>query len=161
MFILTSASDVGIGAVLAQKDKQSLERTNCFASRVLSKSERGYAPVEHEALAIVYAVKEFRPYLYGTEFTVITDHNPLRWLQSVKDSSDCLLRWSLKLQEYNFHIEHRPGTHHTNADTMSRIPYHSEVQQAIAVLDYSSSDVIREQQLRDPLLLKTVARQET
>ena len=77
-FILyTDASDVGIGAVLAQKDNQSLERTNCFASRVLSKSERGYAPVEREALAIVYAVKEFRPYLYGNEFTVITDHNPL------------------------------------------------------------------------------------
>ena len=82
--------------MLAQKDHQSLERTNCFASRVLSKSERGYAPVEPEALAIVYAVKEFRPYLYGNQFTVITDHNPLRWLQSVKDSSDRLLRWSLK-----------------------------------------------------------------
>ena len=81
--VYTYASDVGIGAVLAQKDKQSLERTNCFASRVLSKSECGYAPVEYEALAIVYAVKEFRPYLYGNEFTVIKDHNPLRWLQSV------------------------------------------------------------------------------
>ena len=127
--VYTDASDVGIGAVLAQKDKQSLERTNCFASCVLSKSERGYAPVQCEALAIVYAVKEFRPYLYGNEFTVIMDDNPLRWLQSVKDSSDCLLRWSLKLQEYNSHIEHRPDTHHTNADTMSRSPYRSEVQQ--------------------------------
>ena len=102
--VYTDASDIGISAVLAQKDKQSLERTNCFASRVLSKSESGYAPVEREALAIVYAVKEFRPYLYGIEFPVITDHNPLCWLQSVKDSSDHLLRWSLKLQEYHFHI---------------------------------------------------------
>ena len=72
-----------------------------------------------------------------------------------------MLRWSLKLQEYNFHIEHRPGTHHTNADTMSRIPYHSEVQQAIAALDYSSSEVIREQQLRDPLLQPIISYLET
>ena len=159
--VYTDASDVRIGAVLIQKDKQSLERTNCFASRVLSKSEHGYAPVEREALAIIYAVKEFHPYLYGNEFTVIMDHNPLHWLQSVKDSSDRLLHWSLKLQEYNFHIEHRPSTHHTNANTISRIPYRSEVQQAISALDHSSSDVIREHQLHDPLLQPIISYLET
>ena len=56
--VYTDASDVGIGAALAKKDKQSLERTNCFASRVSSKSECGYVPVEREALAIVYAVRK-------------------------------------------------------------------------------------------------------
>ena len=121
--IYTDACDYGIGGVLAQIDKNCNERTISYASRALSKVERKYFPTERECLAIVYCVKYFRPYVCGCHFTISTDHNPLCWLQSVKDSSDRLLRWSLKLQQYNFTVVHRPGRAHRNADVVSRIKH--------------------------------------
>jgi len=76
---------------------------------------------EKELLAIVWAVKHFRPYVYGTKFLIITDHKPLIWLFSVNpDSGSRLIRWRLKLEEYDYEIIHRAGKGNTNADTLSR-----------------------------------------
>ena len=121
-FVLyTDACDTGIGAVLAQNGPDG-ERTIAYASRSLKPNERNYAVIEKEALAIVWSVKYFRHYLFGRQFTVITDHNPLKWLMSIKDPAGRLARWSLTLQEYDITIQHRPGKVHQNADALSRIP---------------------------------------
>ena len=52
----------------------------------MNKAERRYSTIEREALAVVAAVKEFYPYLYGRPFTLLTDHNPLTSLQGLKDT---------------------------------------------------------------------------
>lgn len=81
-FILqTDASDVGLGAILSQKDDGGHERVVAYASRALSDRERKYSTSEKEAFAVVFGTKHFRVYLLGRKFELITDHNSLRWLQ--------------------------------------------------------------------------------
>ena len=84
-FILTTdASGEGVGAVLSQGEIGK-DFPIAFASRSLNKAERNYSTTEKELLAIVWGVRYFRPYLYGTKFTIVTDHKPLTWIVSVKE----------------------------------------------------------------------------
>ena len=109
------ASDYGLGAVISQ-------RQDGYASRVLEDRERRYSATKKEMLAMVYAIKHFRHYLYGRPFTVRTDHNALKWLQSFKDPEGQVARWLETLAQYDYKIEHRPGKKHQNADALSRNP---------------------------------------
>ena len=121
-FILhTDASETAVGAVLSQCI-EGHERVVSYWSRQLTKPERNYSTIEREALAVVGAIKEFYPYLYGFSFRLVTDHNPLTSLRDIKDVGGRLTRWILYLQQFNFTWEHRAGKHHSNADTMSRLP---------------------------------------
>ena len=87
-FILdTDASDFGIGAVLSQS-VDGVERVTAYASRSLSKSERNYCVTRKELLALVHHVKHFRPYLYGRQFRIRTDHGALKWLLGLKIPRD-------------------------------------------------------------------------
>jgi len=70
------ASAYAIGTVLSQ-GKVGDDRPIAYASRVLSRAEQNYSTTEKELLAIVWAVKRFRPYIYGTKFKDVTDHKPL------------------------------------------------------------------------------------
>ena len=92
-----------------------------FASPSLNKAEKNYSTTVNELLALVWGVRYFRPYLYGTKFTVVTDHNPLTWIVSVKDPGSRLLRWRLKLEEYDYEIVFKRGIANTNADALSRV----------------------------------------
>ncbi|MCP3686732.1 MAG: hypothetical protein GY861_29185, partial [bacterium] len=59
--------------------------------------------------------------MFGKEFTLISDHAPLKWLMSASHSSGRLQRWALTLQEYNFQIKHKAGRLNANADALSRL----------------------------------------
>lgn len=76
--VQTDASGYAIGAVLSNTDGRPV----AYASRSLNKAERNYPTIEKELLAIVWAVKHFRPYLYGRSFKILTDHKPLIYLFS-------------------------------------------------------------------------------
>jgi hypothetical protein len=121
--VTTDASNYAVGAVLSQgpigKDKPI-----AFASRTLNRAEGNYATTEKELLAILFAVKTFRPYLYGTKFKIVTDHRPLVWLFNVKDPGSRLIRWRLKLEEYDYEIVYKQGKLNSNADALSRYPVH-------------------------------------
>lgn len=118
--VTTDASNSAIGAVLSQ-GKIGSDLPISYISRTLNKAERNYNTTEKELLAIVWAVKQFRPYLFQNKFTVITDHKSLIWLFNVKDPGARLIRWRLQLEEYDYDIIYKPGAMNTNADALSRI----------------------------------------
>ncbi|XP_055389331.1 probable cyclin-dependent serine/threonine-protein kinase DDB_G0292550 [Condylostylus longicornis] len=76
---------------------------------------------QKELLAIVWATKYFRPYLYGTKFLIRTDHQPLKWLHSLKEPSAKLQRWRIRLNEYDFEIDYVKGKENRVADFLSRM----------------------------------------
>ncbi|GAB1869457.1 RNA-directed DNA polymerase [Camponotus japonicus] len=119
-FILdTDASNIGIGAVLSQR-QSGKERVIAYFSKVLSKTERNYCVTRRELLAVVDSLKFFRHYLLGRKFIIRTDHISLKWLMSFKDLEGQLARWLERLQEFEFDIIHRKGQSHGNADGLSR-----------------------------------------
>lgn len=119
-FVLTTdASNFAIGAILSQ-GKIGEDLPIAYASRTLNKSECNYSTTERELLAIVWATKHFRSYLYGRKFKIVTDHRPLTWLFSVKDPGSKLIRWRLKLEEFDYEIIYKPGKVNSNADCLSR-----------------------------------------
>ena len=117
----TDASLEGVGAVLSQM-QAGTERVVSYYSRVLASAERNYCVTRRELLAVVKAVAHFRPYLYGREFRIRTDHASLLWLCRRTTPSTQVARWLETLNEFNFSIEHRPGIKHGNADGLSRRP---------------------------------------
>ena len=128
-FVLqTDASEVGIGAVLSQV-RDNIEHPLMYISRKLLKHERNYATIEKEGLAIRWALGKLQYYLLGREFTLMTDHAPLKWMVTHKSHNARITRWFLELQNFRFHVEHRPGRQNGNADALSR---RSEVMWTIA-----------------------------
>ena len=89
---------------------------------MLNQAERNYTVTERECLAVIYSYQQFRVYLHGTKFKVVTDHASLQWLKNLKEPEGRLARWAIKLQAYNYTIEHRAGSKHQNADGLSRLP---------------------------------------
>lgn len=120
-FILsTDASGIAIGAVLSSQLHDGVEHPIAYASRQLNKPEKNYDATERELLALVWATKYFRCYLYGRKFTAVTDHSALRWMLSLRDPSSRQTRWALRLSEFDYDVVHKPGNKHANVDALSR-----------------------------------------
>lgn len=120
--VYTDASNYGLGAILAQQHPDGTMRVVAYASRSLHGAEKQYAPTHKEALAVRWAVEKWRAYLLGRHFTIFTDHKALEQLDSFKDTTGQLFRWSLFLQDFDYTIIYRPGRTHQNADAISRSP---------------------------------------
>ena len=119
-YLSTDACGYGIGGVITQIGDDGKEHAICYGSRALNPAEQRYSTIEREGLAITYFVKLWRTYTLNDKFTLITDHAPLRYMLTIKDTNPRLLRWALQLQEYDFDIEYRPGRKHGHADCLSR-----------------------------------------
>ncbi len=112
-------SELGVGAMLSQILK-GMEHPVLFISRKLLPHEKNYATVEKECLAIKWAVEKLRYYLLGRKFILVTDNAPLKWKSQNKGKNARINQWFLRLQDFQFTVEHRAGNSHVNADAMSR-----------------------------------------
>lgn len=139
--ITTDASNIGIGAVLSQ-EYEGKDLPVHFISRTLNNAELNYNTTEKECLAIVWAIQQFRPYIYGKKFKIKTDHRPLTWLFRVKDPGSRLVRWRLKLEEYSYSIEYKKGVDNVVADELSRNVYPIEAQ-------YKNDDAEVQEKIRE------------
>ena len=122
--IYTDASNIGIGAVLKQYDKNypKLEDTIGYFSKPLLKYQINYSTVEHELLAILSAIEHWHFYLIGRKFLVRTDHQALKSLHRFKKPNTRLFNWALRLQQYDFKVEYLSGAQNEEADFLSRNP---------------------------------------
>ena len=110
--IFVDGSPIGLGAVLTQKDVSTNEVTPLhYASSPLTPTQTRYPQIDREALSVYWAVKRFHLFIYGGEFKVITDHQPLVSLFNNLTSkpSARIERWLMELQQYRFTVEYRPG----------------------------------------------------
>lgn len=161
--VSADASAYGLGAVLSIVTDEG-EKPVAFASRVLSKSEKNYAQVEKEALALIFAVKKFNKYILGARFLLVSDHLPLTAILGSKKGFPVLAaarmqRWAIILGAYNYDIQYRKGKEMAPADALSRLPLEGETAHEINYFSPSdkfplNSDDIAQATSKDALLLK-------
>ena len=123
-FILTTdASDLGAGAVLAQRAEDDLIHPVAFFSKAFTAPEKKYAATERELASVIAAVKHWHVYLFAQKFQLVTDHQCLSFLKQAKTPNQRLARWSLILSAYDFDVVYKPGTQIAHADALSRLFY--------------------------------------
>ncbi|GJY59472.1 putative reverse transcriptase domain-containing protein, partial [Tanacetum coccineum] len=109
------ASKKGLGAVLMQREK-----VISYASRQLKIHEKNYTTHDLELGAVVFALKIWRHYLYGTKCTVFTDHKSLQHILDQKELNMRQRRWLELLSDYDCDIRYHPGKANVVADALSR-----------------------------------------
>jgi len=79
-----------IGGIFRSQGTIEKDLPIAYTSRLLNKAEQNYSTIEKELLAIVYSIQFFRLYIYSRKFTLVMDHQPQKWLHSVKDPTSRL-----------------------------------------------------------------------
>ena len=102
-----------------------------------------YETTRKELLAVVYGLKQFRQYLHGRHFVIRVDHAALSWLHRTAEPMPQLARWLTFIEQFDYEVEHRPGTKHGNADGLSRRPPVNEESKVRTIVE-GVSDQVRE-----------------
>jgi hypothetical protein len=117
--VYCDASKLGLGGVLMQDGK-----VVAYASRQLRTHERNYPTHDLELAAVVFALKIWRHYLYGSRFEVFSDHKSLKYLFDQKELNMRQRRWLELLKDYDFSLNYHPGKANVVADALSRKTLH-------------------------------------
>ncbi|XP_054161891.1 putative uncharacterized protein DDB_G0267840 [Oppia nitens] len=120
--LYTDASKIGTGAVLKQMQSDSKLHPIGYFSRKLLNYQKNYNVSELECLALVQALDYWHHYLYGNQVIVYSDHNPLKWLNSIKKPTTRLFNWALRIGQYNPDVRYITGKTNIGADLLSRNP---------------------------------------
>ena len=113
------ASGTGIGFILSQKDQQGNDRVLAYGGRSLRREEKAYSITEREGLAVIEGIREYRTYLIGSIFDIVTDHKALTYIKASEGGTGRLARWALELAGCNYNIIYRKGAENINADILS------------------------------------------
>ncbi|GJW16377.1 hypothetical protein Tco_0020510 [Tanacetum coccineum] len=113
--VYCDASHKGLGAVLMQKEK-----VIAYASRQLKIHEKNYTTHDLELGVVVFALKMWRHYLYGTKCVVFTDHKSLQHILDQKELNMRQRRWLELLSDYDCELRYHPGKANVVADALSR-----------------------------------------
>nr|GFA66775.1 putative reverse transcriptase domain-containing protein [Tanacetum cinerariifolium] len=113
--VYCDASNKGLGAVMMQREK-----VISYASRQLKIHEKNYTTHDLELGAVVFALKIWRHYLYGTKCTVFTDHKSLQYILDQKELNMRQRRWLELLNDYDCDIRYHPGKANVVVDALSR-----------------------------------------
>ena len=124
--LYTDSSGYAVGAVLTQ-EFDGIERPIQYISKQLSEGQQKWPTIEREAYAIVYAVGKLRHFLYGSKFTIYSDHKPLKTLFTSEMKNCRIQRWAIMLEEYGADIEYKSGKTNIQADMLSRIKDHPKI----------------------------------
>lgn len=124
--ISCDASPYGIGAVLSH-EIGNVEKPIMFASSILTSSERNYAQLHREGLAVVWSVKKFHKYIYGKKVIIYSDHEPLKSIFSQTKGCPAVAaarvqRWQVLLSMDDVELRYRRASKMRNADALSRLP---------------------------------------
>lgn len=109
----------GLGCVLMQERKMIT-----YASRQLKVHERNYLTHDLELATIVFALKFWRHYLYGSKFILSSDYKSLKYLFDQKDLNIRQMRWMEFLKDYDFELQYHPGNTNMVADALSQKTLH-------------------------------------
>ncbi|GKD90070.1 putative reverse transcriptase domain-containing protein [Tanacetum coccineum] len=113
--VYCKASNQGFGCVLMQRGK-----VIAYALRQLKIHENNYTTHDLELGAVVFSLKTWRHYLYGTKSVIYTDHKSLQYLFDQKELNMRQRRWIELLSDYECEIKYHPGKANVVADTLSR-----------------------------------------
>ncbi|KAI3797484.1 hypothetical protein L1987_32741 [Smallanthus sonchifolius] len=141
LVVYCDASNLGLGYVLMQRGK-----VIAYASRQLKIHEKNYTTHDLELGAVIFALKIWRHYLYGTKCVVFTDHKSLQHIFNQKELNMRQRRWVELLNDYDCEIRYHPGKANVVADALSRkervmlqsVNIHSDIQTRILAAQHVS-----------------------
>ncbi|KAI3707613.1 hypothetical protein L6452_26239 [Arctium lappa] len=157
--VYSDASKLGLGCILMKRGK-----VIAYASRQLKVHEINYPTHDLELPAVVFALKLWRHYLYGTRCTLYTDHKSLRHIFDQKDINMRQRRWLELLKDYDCELLYHPGRANVVADALSRNDYGEVTKATFSQIELTSTlidrikesqvEVLREENLKEEVMTK-------
>ena len=118
--VATGAPRAAVGAVLLLLDENGREHPIYYANWSLSVVWKNYSTCERKVLLIVFVLKKFWNNLLIQESKLFTDHEPLEYVISNRESHGRIARWISIFSEYDFEVVYRPDTRNANVDYLPR-----------------------------------------
>jgi len=124
IWLITDASDTGVGAWVGQNKTPETARPASLHSRKFTNTQMNYGTTDKEALGIMDALVAFDQLLAGHEFTIVTNHQHLRYLRTDRRPTRKQMRWRTHLAKHMAKIVYKPGATNYLADALSRLYRH-------------------------------------